>query len=47
MSIFYLDEGLLYVRHGSLCSLTPVNFLVFMALWLVPAWLLNNWVNQY
>lgn len=32
---------------GAVSSLTPVNFLVFMALWLVPAWLLNNWVNQY
>jgi hypothetical protein len=32
---------------GATASLTPVNFLVFMALWLVPTWLLDHWVNQY
>lgn len=32
---------------GAVTSLTTVNFLLFMALWLVPAWLLTNWVNQY
>lgn len=32
---------------GAVSSLTTVNFLLFMALWLVPAWLLVNWVNQY
>lgn len=32
---------------GAASSLTPVNFLVFMALWTVPAALLSHWVNQY
>lgn len=32
---------------GAAASLTPANFLIFMALWLVPGWLLANWVNQY
>ena len=32
---------------GAVTSLTTVNFLLFMALWLVPTWLLVNWVNQY
>lgn len=32
---------------GAVSSLTAVNFLLFMAVWLVPAWLLTNWVNQY
>lgn len=32
---------------GAESSLTTVNFLLFMGLWLVPAWLLTNWVNQY
>ena len=32
---------------GAFASLTPVNFLLFMAAWLVPEFLLANWVNQY
>ena len=32
---------------GAYASLTPANFLVFMAAWLVPQWLISNWVNQY
>lgn len=32
---------------GAVGSLTTVNFLLFMALWLVPNWLVSNWVNQY
>lgn len=32
---------------GAASSLTPGRFLAFMALWLVPAVLLMNWVNQY
>jgi len=32
---------------GAVDSLTPVNFLLYMALWLVPTVLLNAWVNQY
>ena len=32
---------------GAVSSLTTVNFLLFMVLWLVPTWLLTNWVNQY
>lgn len=32
---------------GAFASLTPVNFLVFMAAWLVPELLIANWVNQY
>ena len=32
---------------GAFASLTPVNFLIFMAAWLVPELLLANWVNQY
>ncbi len=32
---------------GAVASLTPVNFLIFMAAWLVPELLLANWVNQY
>lgn len=32
---------------GAFASLTPVNFLLFMAAWLVPELLLANWVNQY
>lgn len=32
---------------GAYGSLTPVNFLVFMAAWLVPELLLAGWVNQY
>ena len=32
---------------GAVNSLTAVNFLLFMVLWLVPGWLLAGWVNQY
>ncbi len=32
---------------GAYASLTAANFLVFMAAWLVPQWLIANWVNQY
>ncbi len=32
---------------GAFASLTAANFLVFMAAWLVPQWLIANWVNQY
>ena len=32
---------------GAFASLTATNFLVFMAAWLVPQWLIANWVNQY
>lgn len=32
---------------GAWNSLTPLNFLVYMAAWLVPELLLANWVNQY
>jgi len=32
---------------GAFAALTPVNFLVFMAAWLVPELLIANWVNQY
>jgi len=32
---------------GAFASLTAVNFLIFMAAWLVPQWLIANWVNQY
>ena len=32
---------------GAASSLTPVNFLIFMAAWLVPELLIANWVNQF
>ena len=32
---------------GAFASLTVPNFLIFMAAWLVPQWLITNWVNQY
>ena len=32
---------------GAFASLTPVNFLLFMALWLIPELLIANSVNQY
>jgi len=32
---------------GAFASLTVVNFLIFMAAWLVPQLLIANWVNQY
>lgn len=32
---------------GAAASLTPVNFLLYMALWLIPTALLSHWVNQY
>ena len=32
---------------GAFASLTVPNFLIFMAAWLVPQWLIANWVNQY
>ena len=32
---------------GAFASLTVPNLLVFMAAWLVPQWLITNWVNQY
>ncbi|MBD5133719.1 MAG: hypothetical protein HDT38_04510 [Clostridiales bacterium] len=32
---------------GAFASLTAVNFLIFMAAWLVPQLLIANWVNQY
>jgi hypothetical protein len=32
---------------GAYSSLTPANFLVYMAAWLVPELLLAGWVNQY
>lgn len=38
---FYLTSIAAYA------SLTAVNFLVFMAAWLVPELLIANWVNQY
>ncbi len=38
---FYLTAVAAYT------SLTPIAFLIFMALWLVPELLIANWVNQY
>lgn len=32
---------------GAFASLTATSFLVFMAAWLVPQWLIANWVNQF
>ncbi len=32
---------------AAFASLTAVNFLIFMAAWLVPQLLIANWVNQY
>ena len=32
---------------GAFASLTVVNFLIFMAAWLVPQLLITNWVNQF
>ena len=32
---------------AAFASLTAVNFLIFMAAWLVPQFLIANWVNQY
>lgn len=32
---------------GAFASLTAANFLLFMAAWLVPQWLIANWVNQF
>lgn len=32
---------------GAFASLTPVNFLLFMAVWLIPELLIANSVNQY
>ena len=32
---------------GAAASLTPVNFLLYMVLWLIPTALLSHWVNQY
>ena len=32
---------------GAYTTLTPIMFLIFMALWLVPELLLAGWVNQY
>ncbi len=32
---------------GAFASLTVANFLIFMAAWLVPQFLIANWVNQY
>ena len=32
---------------GAFASLTVVNFLIFMAAWLVPQFFIANWVNQY
>ncbi len=32
---------------GATSSLTPGNFLLYMAMWLVPTALLNHWANQY
>lgn len=32
---------------GAAASLTPVNFLLYMALWSIPTVLLSHWVNQY
>ncbi len=32
---------------GAVGSLTSVNFLLFMALWALPGWLVSNWVNQF
>lgn len=32
---------------GAFASLTAANFLIFMAAWLVPQFLIANWVNQY
>ena len=28
-------------------SLTPLNLLVFLLMWLVPTVLISNWVNRY
>lgn len=38
---FYLTSMAAYA------SLTAGSFLVFMAAWLVPQWLIANWVNQF
>ena len=32
---------------GAFASLSVVNFLIFMAAWLVPQFFIANWVNQY
>lgn len=32
---------------GAAASLSPANFLVYMAMWLVPVVLLNYWVDRY
>ena len=31
----------------SYASLSPVNLLVFLFMWLVPTWLISGWVNRY
>ena len=32
---------------GAYTTLSPMVFLVFMALWLVPELFIANWVNQF
>ena len=43
--ILGIDLSLMIER--AFASLTVLNFLIFMAAWLVPQWLITNWVNQY
>lgn len=32
---------------GAYTALSPLNLLVFLAMWLVPTWLISGWVNRY
>lgn len=51
LTLIHAVVGLLltfYLTYvGAFASLTPVNFLLFMVLWLIPELLLANWTNQY
>ena len=32
---------------GAFASIAPVNLLVYLVLWLLPAWFITGWVDQY
>ena len=32
---------------GAVASISPVNLFVYLGLWLIPAWFITGWVDQY
>ena len=32
---------------GAYTSLSPLNLLIYLSLWLLPVWLLSGWVHRF